>query len=46
MEMLRRFKAKYPKSARLVMVTKRWEHFGQQSDVFLWPLPLFLIMFG
>jgi uncharacterized protein len=45
-KLLDKFIRTYPKSARPIIITKHWEDFGYKGNVFLWPLPLFLIMFG
>jgi uncharacterized protein len=46
MTLLRKFRMNYPKSSQPIVVTKNWDQFGSQGDIFYWPLPLFLIMFG
>jgi len=45
-KLLGKFVRKYPKSALPIIITKHWEDFGYKENVFLWPLPLFLMMFG
>ena len=42
---LRTFRRKFPRSLRPIIVTKRWESFGQISDGYCIPLPLFLLFF-
>lgn len=45
-KLLGKFVRKYPKSAQPIIITKHWEDFGYKENVFHWPLPLFLLMFG
>lgn len=42
---VKKFTLKFQQSAQPVMVTKRWNDFGQKENVFLLPLPMFLLLF-
>ncbi len=42
---IRKFTAKFKQSAQPIMVTKRWADFGKKENVFLLPLPMFLLLF-
>lgn len=44
-EGLQKFVAKINHSVAPLMVTKRWEDFGNRNNVMLLPLPLFLLLF-
>lgn len=42
---VRNFAAKYSKGNIPIVVTKRWERFGNHEGIFYIPLPLFLLLF-
>lgn len=42
---VQRFVERFPRSSPPIIVTKRWEDFGQRGEMFYLPLPAFLILF-
>lgn len=42
---LRKFVLKFKHTTQPIMVTKSWNDFGKKKDVFLLPLPMFLLLF-
>ncbi len=42
---LRKFVNKFPRSARPMIVTKKWKDYGNSDDGFCIPLPIFLLLF-
>jgi predicted AAA+ superfamily ATPase len=42
---LQKFTSTFKQSGQPLMVTKRWDHFGERENAFLLPLPFFLLLF-
>lgn len=42
---IKKITAKFQQSAQPIMVTKRWTDFGKKENIFLLPLPMFLLLF-
>lgn len=42
---LRKFTAKFKKSVAPIMITKNWTDIGRRDNTFLFPLPMFLLLF-
>ncbi len=42
---LKKFTAKFKQATPSIMVTKHWRDFGKRENAFLFPLPMFLLLF-